>query len=205
MVLRDARTRLNGEAGGLEPRWKEAAGRARRVLESLLNGSSLFVFLFTLLNGETQLLLREEDGFDRRMGWLGLGLVCLVEREGGIDVAGGLDKVTEDDMVIPLRSGLFRELDCGHPISVGGALNGGMRGLWKEGGDGLAHRIIADGDFRGKLDFLAFQLKRNHEAPFATRISRLEGSLCPWWNPVCPVLEPVWVFGPRAAPSLQWV
>jgi hypothetical protein len=159
MVLRDARTRLNGEAGGLEPRWKEAAGRARRVLESLLNGSSLFVFLFTLLNGETQLLLREEDGFDRRMGWLGLGLVCLVEREGGIDVAGGLDKVTEDDMVIPLRSGLFRELDCGHPISVSGSLNGGMGGLWEEGGDRFANRIVADGDFWGQVEFLVLQVE----------------------------------------------
>ena len=205
MFFRDARTRLNGEENGLEPRWKEAAGRARSVPKSLLNGSSLFVFLFTLLNGETQLLLREEDGFDRRMGRLGLGLVCLVEREGRIDVAGGLDKVTEDDMAIPLRSGLFRKLDRGHPIRVGGALDGGMGGLWEEGGDGLAHRIVADGDFRGKLNFLPFKLKRNHGDPFATRISRLEGSLCPWWNPVCPVLEPVWVFGPRAAPSLQWV
>ena len=168
MFFRDARTRLNGEENGLEPRWKEAAGRARSVPKSLLNGSSLFVFLFTLLNGETQLLLREEDGFDRRMGRLGLGLVCLVEREGRIDVAGGLDKVTEDDMAIPLRSGLFRKLDRGHPIRVGGALDGGMGGLWEEGGDGLAHRIVADGDFRGKLNFLPFKLKRNHEAPFAT-------------------------------------
>ena len=197
MVLRDARTRLNGEENGLEPRWKEAAGRARSVPKSLLNGSSLFVFLFTLLNGETQLLLREEDGFDRRMGRLGLGLVCLVEREGRIDVAGGLDKVTEDDMAIPLRSGLFRKLDRGHPIRVGGALDGGMGGLWEEGGDRFANRIVADGDFGGQLNFLSFKLKRNHKAPFATRISRLEEGLCLRGNRLSVVRDPVWVLGPR--------
>ena len=154
-----------------------------------------------MLNGETQLLLREEYGFDRCLGWLGLSLVCLVEREGGIDVAGGLDKLTEDDMVISFRSSLFREPNRCHPIRVSGSLNGGMGGLWEEGGDGLAHRIVADGDFRGKLNFLPFKLKRNHGDPFATRISRLEGSLCPGWNPVCLVPEPVLVLEPRAAPS----
>ena len=118
LVLRDARMRLNGVEDGLEPRWKEAAGRARSVSESLLDGRSLLAFLFTMLNGETQLLLREEYGFERRLSWLGLGLVCLVEREGGIDVAGGLDKLTEDDMVISFRSSLFREPNRCHPIRV---------------------------------------------------------------------------------------
>jgi len=150
-----------------------------------------------MLNGETQLLLREEYGFDRCLGWLGLSLVCLVEREGGIDVAGGLDKLTEDDMVISFRSSLFREPNRCHPIRVSGSLNGGMGGLWKEGGDRFANRIVADGDFGGQLNFLSFKLKRNHKAPFATRISRLEEGLCLRGNREGVVRNPVWVLGPR--------
>ena len=197
MFLRDARTRLNGAEGRLNPRWKDAAGRARSACESLLNGSCFFVFLFTMLNGETQLLLREEYGFDRCLGWLGLSLVCLVEREGGIDVAGGLDKLTEDDMVISFRSSLFREPNRCHPIRVSGSLNGGMGGLWKEGGDRFANRIVADGDFGGQLNFLSFKLKRNHKAPFTTRISRFEEGLCLKGNREGVVRNPVWVLGPR--------
>ena len=197
VFLRDARTRFNGVEGRLKPRWKDAAGRARSACESLLNGSCFFVFLFTMLNGETQLLLREEYGFDRRLGWLGFGLVCLVERNGRIDVTGGLDEMTEDDMVIPLRSSLFRELDRGQPIAVGDALDGGMCGLREQGGDRFANRIVADGDFWGQLNFLSFKLKRNHKAPFATRISRLEEGLCLRGNRLSVVRDPVWVLGPR--------
>lgn len=197
VFLRDARTRFNGVEGRLKPRWKDAAGRARSACESLLNGSCFFVFLFTMLNGETQLLLREEYGFDLCLGWLGLSLICLVERESGIDVAGGLDKLTEDDMVISFRSSLFREPNRCHPIRVSGSLNGGMGGLWEEGGDRFANRIVADGDFGGQLNFLSFKLKRNHKAPFATRISRLEEGLCLRGNRVSVVRDPVWVLGPR--------
>ena len=154
-----------------------------------------------MLNGETQLLLREEHGFDRCLGWLGLSLVCLVEREGGIDVAGGLDKLTEDDMVISFRSSLFREPNRCHPIRVSGSLNGGMGGLWEEGGDRFANRIVADGDFGGQLNFLSFKLKRNHKAPFATRISRLEEGLCLRGNRLSVVRDPVWVLGPRTGLS----
>ena len=201
MFLRDARTRLNGVEDRLKPRWKDAAGRASSACESLLNGSCFLVFLFTMLNGETQLLLREEYGFDRCLGWLGLSLVCLVEREGGIDVAGGLDKLTEDDMVISFRSSLFREPNRCHPIRVSGSLNGGMGGLWEEGGDRFANRIVADGDFWGQLNFLSFKLKRNHKAPFATRISRLEEGLCLRGNRLSVVRDPVWVLGPRTGLS----
>ena len=79
-----------------------------------------------------------------------------------------------------------------------------MRGLRKKRGNSLAHRIVADGDFEGQLDFLSFKLKRNHKAPFAPRTSRLEGGLCSERNRVCLVHGPVWGLEPRAASSLQW-
>lgn len=111
-----------------------------------------------MLNGETQLLLREEYGFNRCLGWLGLSLVCLVEREGGIDVAGGLDKLTEDDMVISFRSSLFREANRCHPIRVSSSLNGGMGGLWEEGAIALrtASSLMA---ISGAIEFLVLQVE----------------------------------------------
>ena len=199
VFLRDARTRFNGVEGRLKPRWKDAAGRARSACESLLNGSCFFVFLFTMLNGETQLLLREEYGFDRCLGWLGLSLVCLVEREGGIDVAGGLDKLTEDDMVISFRSSLFREPNRCHPIRVSGSLDGGMGGLWEEGGDRFANGVVAHRNFRGELDFLPFKVQGNHAAPFVTQIILVEEAHRRMRILEPPALEPIAVVKPLEA------
>ena len=65
----------------------------------------------------------------------------------------------------------------------------------------VANRIVADGDFWGQLNFLSFKLKRNHKAPFATRISRLEEGLCLRGNRLSVVRDPVWVLGPRTGLS----